>query len=109
MGVITFSRKGERVMKQTDINVSRVTAFVMLVGLVAGCATTGQLEEVRATANNALSEARAAGAKADEAANAANSAMGAVEGAQRAADNAQACCNDNADKLDRMFERAMRK
>ncbi|MGH8646877.1 MAG: Lpp/OprI family alanine-zipper lipoprotein [Gammaproteobacteria bacterium] len=96
-------------MKQTGIFVSRVTAISLLVGLMAGCATTSQLEEVRATANNALSEARAAGTKADEALSAANSASSAAQAAQQAADNAQACCNDNADKLDRMFERAMRK
>lgn len=96
-------------MKQTGIFASRVTGISLLVGLMAGCATTSQLEEVRATSNNALSEARAAGTKADEAMNTANSAMSAAEQAQRAADNAQACCNDNADKLDRMFERAMRK
>ncbi|MGH8594086.1 MAG: Lpp/OprI family alanine-zipper lipoprotein [Gammaproteobacteria bacterium] len=96
-------------MKQTGIFMSRVTAISLLIGLMAGCATTGQLEEVRATANNALSEARAAGTKSDEAMNTATSAMSAGEQAQRAADNAQACCNDTTDKLDRMFERAMRK
>ncbi len=96
-------------MKQTGIFMSRVTAISLLIGLMAGCATTGQLEEVRATANSALSEARAAGTKADEAMNNATSAMSASEQAQRAADNAQACCNDTTDKLDRMFERAMRK
>lgn len=96
-------------MKQTGIFVSRVIAISLLIGLMAGCATTGQLEEVRATANNALSEARAAGTKADEAMSTATSAVSAGEQAQRAADNAQACCNDTTDKLDRMFERAMRK
>jgi len=96
--------------------VSRLSALVLTVGLAAGCATTDQINSLTTTANNALSEARsamsAAGAAqstADRALAAANSASAAASQAQQSAGSALSCCNDNSDKIERMFERAMRK
>lgn len=70
--------------------------------LVAGCASQGsvdalqaELDEVRATANTALQEA--------------GSALTAAEAAGVAASAAQATADDNAEKIDRMFERSMYK
>ena len=69
----------------------------MLVALagITGCATTSdlnalqaQIDGVKATADKAVADAAAA---------------------QSSADAAQACCNANSEKMDRMFEKSMRK
>ena len=69
----------------------------MLVALagITGCATTSdlnalqaQIDSVQATADKAVADAAAA---------------------QSSADAAQACCNANSEKMDRMFEKSMRK
>ena len=100
-------------MKKTLVKVTFFAAVLMVLG---GCATVEQLNEVRAVAESAQSAANSAASAADSAAGAANSAaaaanqaMGAASAAQSAADAAMACCNENASKLDRMFEKAMQK
>ena len=90
-------------MKNGLLHVSLLTA---IIGMAAGCATRGDLDEVRATAETALSEARAAR---DAAGGAGGDAMSAAQEAKSAADAAQTCCTENTTRLDRMFERAMRK
>jgi len=73
----------------------RATLIASSLGLLSGCATTAQLEEVRGIANQALTEARGASQAAAD--------------AKAAADAAQACCNETQQKLDRMFERTQLK
>ena len=98
-------------MQKTLKNVTRIAALVCSVGLMAGCATVTQqqLDEVRAVANNALSEARSATERANNAHTVASDAAYAASEAQKKADAALQCCNDNSDKIDRMFQKAMRK
>lgn len=86
-------------MKNNLLHVSVLTA---IIGMAAGCATKEDLDSVRATAETALSEARAARETGQE-------AMSAAQDAKSSADAAQACCNENTSRLDRMFEKAMRK
>lgn len=94
-------------MKKT----TRLSAIILAAGLAAGCSTVTveQLEAVTATANNALSEARAAQDTASNALSVANDASAAAASAQSAADSAQSCCNANSERLDRAFSRAMSK
>lgn len=66
-----------------------------LVGLLVGCATQAQLDEVSAKADAAMEQADAA---MDEA----STAMVTAEGAETIA-------NSNSEKIDRMFERQMYK
>jgi len=63
--------------------------------LLAGCASQAEMDEVRAIANTALQEA--------------GTALTAAEAAAVAASAAQATADDNAEKIDRMFERSMYK
>lgn len=93
------------------IKATRLSALLLTAGLAAGCSsvTVEQLDAVTATANNALSEARAAQDAANNALSVANDAKAAADSAQQAADAAQACCNANSERLDRMFQRAMQK
>ena len=100
-------------MKKTLV---RVTFFAAVLMILGGCATVEQLNEVRAmaekaqsAANDAASAASSAASAADGAMSAANRVMDAAASAQSAADAAMACCNENSNKLDRMFEKAMQK
>ncbi|MCC7412928.1 MAG: hypothetical protein IT495_15040 [Gammaproteobacteria bacterium] len=98
-------------MRNVSRNVLRVSALALVLGLATGCSTVTkeQFDAVSSTANNALSEARAAKSSADAAMSAAKQAQSAAEGAQRTADEALACCRDNSDKIERLFEKTMRK
>ena len=89
----------------------RLSALVLAAGLATGCTTVTveQLEAVTATANNALSEARAAQDTANSALSVANDAAASAANAQSAADSAQSCCDANSERLDRAFSRAMQK
>jgi murein lipoprotein len=94
-------------MQHTLKLAARSAAIALAVGLGAGCATTGDLEEVRAIATKAQTDAQAARAAADRA-QSADAAAAAAE-AQRTADAAQACCNETNDKLDRAWHKGMQK
>lgn len=98
-------------MKNSTRNVLRTVAVAVAFGLTTGCTyvTKEQFDAVSSTANNALSEARAAKSAADSAAAAARQAQSTAEAAQRTADEALACCRDNSDKIERLFEKAMKK
>ena len=87
----------------------KASILATLLGLLSGCATTEQIAQIQATADQALSAARSASDRADNALSTANQALDAARSAQAAADAAQACCNENSTKLDRMFEKAMQK
>lgn len=100
-------------------NVRKVLmAGVATVALLAaaGCASTKDLDSVRATAVEALNEARAAKTTADGAAATANEAKSIATNAQntanraaQAASEAQACCAANTDRIERMFKKSMSK
>jgi hypothetical protein len=108
-----------RVMKKIVAPVMLALGAVMLVG----CASTGDLEAVRATANKAAAEAAAAKAAADKAAAAAAKAQSSADAAKSSADaavssadtakssaeSANACCRDTQTKIDRMFKKSMYK
>jgi uncharacterized protein HemX len=98
-------------MQFTVKNLTRVSAIALALGLATGCTTITQeqFDAVAATANNALSEARAASSQANNALGVANEAAAAASQAQQTADAALACCNENRDRLDRMFQEGMRK
>jgi|SRR6056297_240100 len=84
---------------------------VIALGVTSGCATITQeeLDAVRTTAEQALSEARAANTGAEEAKRIATNAQNTANRAAQAASEAQACCAANTDRIERMFERSMTK
>ena len=93
----------------------KVSAVVLILGLASGCATTGA-DQAQATADAAArdaaaakSAAEAARAAADSAAQAAAAAQSTADQALAAATDAQACCDANRDRLERMFERSQAK
>jgi murein lipoprotein len=86
------------------VNFKKVAAVTLLVApvVLAGCATTGDLEKVRATADQANATASRAAQTADE-------AKGMASQAMQKAEDAQACCNQNTERLNRMFKKSMYK
>ena len=93
-------------MKTTLIKAS---ILALAIGSLGGCATTEEIAEIRALAQNAQSAANSASQTADNALATANRALDAANSAQAAADAAAECCNANTSRLDRMFEKAMQK
>ncbi|MEX2500203.1 MAG: hypothetical protein WD397_15150 [Wenzhouxiangellaceae bacterium] len=77
--------------------------------LAAGCATSSQIEEIRAETAEARRIAEDAQAKVDNAASMINEAMEAARAAQAAADASQNCCTDLERKLDRALQDLQRK
>jgi|WetSurSiteA1Bulk_404760.scaffolds.fasta_scaffold71532_2 hypothetical protein len=72
-----------------SIKLSALGAVVVLAGgLLSGCASTSDLNEVKAIAQAADQKA--------------NKAMDAAQAAQ-------ACCNANSDKLNKMYQKSMSK
>ncbi len=93
-----------------------VPVFAVLVGMSAGCATTKQIDDIRdmaQAAQDAASQAEQASTEAATTARDANSRADAAflkaEEAALAAGEAQACCDANSEKIDRMFEKSMTK
>ncbi|MGW8368233.1 MAG: Lpp/OprI family alanine-zipper lipoprotein [Gammaproteobacteria bacterium] len=115
ISIVSWTARGQVMNKKVGIAMKAGAVAVALV-LASGCATNSRLDEVKATADRALSEAQAAKSTADSASRAANdakqmaaAAQSAADQAGRAAQAAQACCNRNSEKIDRMFEKAQRK
>lgn len=94
-------------MKRTLMQVS---VLALVLGLLGGCAATPQqIDEVKAMAQKAMDTANDANGTANNAMSTANEALDTARKAQSAAENALDCCNANSSKIDRMFEKAMRK
>jgi hypothetical protein len=100
-------------MKKTAL---RASGLVLLLVLAAGCATTADLNDVKATADRAAADAATAASAAEAARASADRAGQAASAAQRTADQAlsaatesQACCEANRESMERMFQKSMSK
>ena len=97
-------------------NITAPAVFALSLALLGGCATTKDLEAVRAIADKATADASAAKASADKAAAAAAKAQSTADAAKSSSDAAKssseaanACCQDTQTKIDRMFKKSMYK
>ena len=93
-------------------NVLKTGVLLLVLGLAAGCANTdlqASVDRAAADAAAAASAAEAARAAADRAAQAAASAQSTADQALAAATEAQACCEANTEKMERMFQKSMSK
>jgi murein lipoprotein len=89
-------------MKKRLVQLVKFSALVLPLSLAVGCATTADLEKVKAIATDAKQSADQAGQTASEAKSMASQAM-------QKADESKACCDDVNQKIDRMFHKSMRK
>lgn len=93
-------------MKKVAITVLAAAA------LLSGCATDQMkkdIAEAKAMASEAKAEAARAQSSADAASSQAQAADAKAQSAMDAAADAQACCNANGERIDRMFRKAMMK
>ena len=89
-----------------------LAVIAVAMGALSGCASSvkpEQLAAVEAKINSAMSEARSASSAAKSAMDAATAAAAAAAQAQSTADAAMACCGENKDRIERMFEQTMKK
>ncbi len=84
-----------------------VLASIMSLG--AGCASTPEMNSMRAEVEEAKQAAAEARAAAEEAQSSAKKAQAAADEALRKAEAAEQCCRDTNEKIDRMFKRSMYK
>ncbi|MEQ8234972.1 MAG: alanine-zipper protein [Gammaproteobacteria bacterium] len=96
----------------------QLPVLCLVLGFTSACSTVSpeQLSAVEAKATSAMSDARKAASDAAAALKAAQSAQEAANAAQATADSAKstaeaamACCNENKDRIERMFEKTMKK
>jgi len=89
----------------------RAAALVGSLAIVTGCAAVKQeqLDEVRAIAEAARDAATAAQRGVTTAQQAAQGAQSTADQALRAAQQAQACCDANTQRIDRMFQETQTK
>ena len=99
---------------------ARFQALVMGLALImlSACSTVtpeqlsavqSQASSAASTAGKAASDAASALGAAKEAKLTADAAKAAADAAQSTADAAVACCNENKDRIERMFEQTMKK
>ena len=98
-------------MQRTLPRVVRIATVTAVMAGLTACATVKpeQLAAVEAKASSAMSEARSASSAAKSAMDAATAASEAAAKAQSTADAALACCGENKDRIERMFEQTMKK
>ncbi len=97
-------------------NLLKVSAIVLVLGAASGCVSQAAVDDAAAQASAAArdaaaakSAAEAARASADSAAQAAASAQSTADQALSAATEAQACCDANRDRMEKMFQKSMSK
>ena len=115
---------GESVRMSEKIkNYLKLSTLSVLFVLASGCVSTQDLSAIEAKATSAMNEARNAANAASNALRVAETAKIIAEQAKAAADTASSvateakatageaasCCEENKDRVERMFEQTMRK
>lgn len=97
--------------KNMQTKAIKITLLATSIALLGGCATVTpeQLAEVRSIATSAAGDANQAMGMANNALQVANEANITAIEAQKTSELALDCCNQNTQKLDRMFQKAMMK
>lgn len=105
-------------MKQVSIGRIALPALCAALVFTSACSTVSpeQLSAVEAKATSAMSEARKAAGDASAAMKAAAAAQASADAAaatamsaKSTAEAAMSCCNENKDRIERMFEQTMKK
>jgi hypothetical protein len=85
---------------------AKIFTLALITGLAFGCASNPELERM---VNEAKQAAEHATEVANQANNTANAAKSTADQALSEAQSAQACCQKNSEKIDRMFKKSMQK
>ncbi len=87
----------------------KVSVLALSLAMLGGCADMTQIEEAKSAAAAAMAKATDAYNLASISHGIASEAAYNATQAQSTADAALECCNQNSQKLDRMFEKSMMK
>jgi len=87
-------------------SLAKFSAAALIGSLTIGCASTASLEKM---VNDAKQAADHATEVANQANKTANEAKSTADQALSAAQSAQSCCQQNSEKIDRMFKKSMQK
>ena len=93
----------------TRSTLMKLSAMVLSIGLVTGCATTDQMKQMQADITKAQQSADAALAAANEAKSTAGMADNKAAAAMDAANAAQNAADDCTERCDRIMQKAMSK
>ena len=96
----------------TSLRTPRALAAVVVVagiGITSGCANTEEMDQLRQMASDAMSAAQQAQSAASRAQSTADGAATQAAEAMRRADEANACCKANTERMNRMFQKSMQK
>ncbi|MCX8048178.1 MAG: Lpp/OprI family alanine-zipper lipoprotein [Methylohalobius sp.] len=88
---------------------AKISAVALAVGLLAGCATRGQLNEVKDRVSNLESRVSKVESGHNEMMKDIRSAHDHAGRAEEKAEKALECCEAQSEKLDRMFQKRMLK
>jgi len=101
--------KEEGAMKRNALCAFGLPLALSVFVFAAGCATSGDVDEVRLLAQDAKTAADQANRTAADAAASAQEAKAAAAAAQRAAEEAKAASLQTNEKIDRAFKKAVEK
>lgn len=96
-------------MKVKILKAGSVAVLAMFGALAVGCASTGDLNKVKATAQDAQQTAQQAMQTANHANQTALEAHSAASSAQSTANQALSLAQQNAEKMNRMYQHSQRK
>lgn len=96
-------------MKVKILKAGSVAVLAMFGALAVGCASTGDLQKVKATAQDAQQTAQQAMQTAQQANQTAMEAKSSASDAQSTANQALSLAQQNAEKMNRMYQHSQRK
>lgn len=97
-------------MKKIPAIIIGVPVLVAALGLMGGCATSTQdMQRIEQLAQEAKQAADQANATANKAMDTANAAKQTADAAQQEAADAKKCCQENTERMNRMFEKSNKK
>lgn len=86
-----------------------ISVLALSLGMLGGCADTTKIDAIKATADAAMAKATDAYNLAQNAHNVASEASYNATQALASTQTALECCNETKSRLDKMFEKAMKK
>lgn len=87
----------------------RLIGIAVLALLATGCAANSELLELRETQQQLEDRLQGLEQRISEARDAAAAAQSSADEALEIAEEARSCCEDNTERMDRLFERAVQK
>lgn len=104
------------IMKTSIHNIVKVALVASFVTLLSSCASTSDIDSIKAMAEQAQQTAQEMSARLKQAEDNASNALATAKDADQKADqalqaanDAQACCKANTERMDKMFKKLQQK